>query len=53
MKMFPLIKFLAYVTTVFIFFRVWYKGGIQSVIALGLIYMIGLFIASLIKEKGV
>ena len=50
MKIYPFIKFLAYATTVFIFIRVWYKGGIQSVIALGMIYMIVLFIASLFKK---
>jgi len=50
MKIYPFIKFLAYVTTMIIFIRVWYKGGIQSVITLGMIYMLGLFIASIFKK---
>jgi len=50
MKIYPFIKFLAYVLTVFIVIRVWYTGGIQSVIALGMIYMTVLFIASLFKK---
>ena len=50
MRIYPFIKFLSYLITVFIFIRVWCTGGIQSVIALGMIYMIVLFIASLFKE---
>jgi len=49
-KLYPFIKFLSYLITVFIFIRVWYKGGIQSVITLGMIYMLGLSIVGLFKK---